>query len=102
MKAKTLLRPTRWTVRAKSLSSIISNYTYLKELWELVTKSCLNTEMKARIRSVKVYMKRFDYGYGVYLGNLILCQMVTLVKPFKVLSYLQSRGKITQTWRLKC
>ena len=36
----TLLCPTRWTVRAKSLNSIMSNYTDLKKLWEWATKNC--------------------------------------------------------------
>ena len=30
----TLLCPTRWTVCAKSLNSLMTNYTYLIELWE--------------------------------------------------------------------
>ena len=62
----------RRMLRAKSLSSIISNYTYLKELWEWVTKNCLNTELKALIQDVDVYMKTFDYVYNIYLGKLIL------------------------------
>ena len=50
----------------------MSNYTYLKELREWTTKNCSDTEMKARIHNVNVYMKTFDYVYGVYLGELIL------------------------------
>ena len=30
----TLLCPTRWTVRAKSLNSIITNYSFLQDLWQ--------------------------------------------------------------------
>lgn len=41
----TLLCPTRWTVRAKSLSSVLSNYTYLKELWEWDVKNCSNLKI---------------------------------------------------------
>ena len=66
------MRPILWTVRAKSLSSIINNYTYLKELWGWATKNCLNTELKAPIQDVDVYMKTFDYVYNLYLGKLIL------------------------------
>ena len=32
--AITRLYPTCWNVEAKSLSSIMNNYTYLKEIWE--------------------------------------------------------------------
>ena len=62
--------PTCWTVRAKSLSIIMSNYIYLKELWEWAAKNCSDTEMQAHIRGV-VSMKTFDYVYGAYLGELI-------------------------------
>ena len=51
----TLLCPTRWTVRAKSLNSVMSNYTYLIELWEWAAKNCSDSEMKARIRGVDSY-----------------------------------------------
>ena len=67
-----LLCLTRWTVRRKFFNSIMSNYTYLKELLEWAVKNCSDTEMKACIRGVNVYMKTFDYVYGVYLGELIL------------------------------
>ena len=69
--AITLFCPTRLTVLAKSLSSIMSSYTYLNKLWEWAAQNCSDTEMKARIRGVNVYMKTFDYVYGVYLGELI-------------------------------
>ena len=67
--AITLLCPTRWTVCAKSFSSIMMNYTYLKKLWEWAANNRSDTEMKARIRGVNVYIKKFDYVYGVYLGE---------------------------------
>ena len=79
----TLLCPTRWTVRAKSLSSIMSNYTYLKELWEWAVNNCSDTEMKARIRGVDVYMRTFDYVFGVYLGELILSHSDNLSKTLQ-------------------
>ena len=68
----TLLCPTRWTVRAKSLGSIVSNFNFLEELWEWSLDNCTDTDMKARIRGVDTYMKTFDFVYGVYLGELIL------------------------------
>ena len=55
----TLLCPTRWTVRAKSLGSIISNFSFLKDLWEWAVDNCSDTDMKARIRGVDVYMRTF-------------------------------------------
>jgi len=55
-----LLCSTRWTVRAKCLKSVMSNYAYLKELWEWAINNCSDFEMKARIRGVSIYMQTFD------------------------------------------
>ncbi len=67
-----ILCPTRWTVKANSLSSIISNYEVLQCTWEeavLVTK---DTELKARIRGVSAQMKTFSFIFGEILGEMIL------------------------------
>ncbi len=67
-----ILCPTRWTVKANSLSSIISNYEVLQCTWEeavLVTK---DTESKVRIRGVSAQMKTFSFIFGAILGEMIL------------------------------
>ena len=74
---------TRWTVRAKSLGSIISNFTFLKDLWEWALDNCSDTDMKARIRGVNSYMKTFDFVYGVFLGELILGHSDNLSKTLQ-------------------
>ncbi|XP_057292603.1 zinc finger MYM-type protein 1-like [Hydractinia symbiolongicarpus] len=79
----TLLCPTRWTVRAKSLGTILRNYTYLKELWEWVVNNCSDTEMKARIRGVDACIRSFDYVFSVYLGELILSHSDNLSKTLQ-------------------
>ena len=43
-----VLCPTRWTVKAKSLLSVLHNYTVLQELWECCLTSNLNPELKSR------------------------------------------------------
>ena len=68
----TLLCPTRWTVRAKSLKSILDNFDHLKTLWEWSVDNCSDTEMKARICGVNVNMGTFDFIFGAYLGELVL------------------------------
>ena len=68
----TLLCPTRWTVRAKSLRSIIDNFETLQILWDWSLDNCDDTEMKARIRGVDANMQTFEYVFGSYLGELIL------------------------------
>ena len=63
-----VLCPTRWTVRADSLKSIVTNYTALDELWDSASTLVRDTEMIARIRGVAAQMK----VYGLVLGELLL------------------------------
>ena len=44
-----VLCPTRWTVRADALQSIVSNFSLLLELWSESLECVKDTEMKARI-----------------------------------------------------
>ncbi len=67
-----VLCPTRWTVRADSLSSITSNYGTLQSTWEEALTVAHDTETKARIQGVSSQMSTFDYLYGSQLGELIL------------------------------
>lgn len=67
-----VLCPTRWTVRAEALRSILENYQVLLELWIESVHIVKDTEMKARIRGVELQMKSFNYFYGVIFGDLIL------------------------------
>ena len=54
-----LLCPTRWTVRADSLFSIISNYSVLLSTWEKASEVARDTESKARIQGVSSQMNTF-------------------------------------------
>ena len=67
-----VLCPTRWTVRADSLASIICNYEALQSTWEEATEVARDTETKARIGGVAAQMKRFDFLFGVMLGEMLL------------------------------
>jgi len=67
-----VLCPTRWTVRAEELQSILGNYTALQELWVESLDKVKDTEMKARIHGVASQMKTFSYFFGVVLVDLIL------------------------------
>ena len=66
------LCPTRWTVRAEALKSIIDNFSVLLELWDESLEIVRETEMKARIQGVAAQMKKFEFFFGVSLGLLIL------------------------------
>jgi hypothetical protein len=67
-----VLCPTRWTVRADALHSIIENYEVLNQLWIQSLEVVNDTEMKARILGVSSQMKSFSFFFGVCLGKLIL------------------------------
>ena len=67
-----VLCPTRWTVRAQALKSIVDNFNVLCELWDESLEHVKDTEMKARIQGVAAQMKAFDFFFGVSLGFLLL------------------------------
>jgi len=67
-----VLCPTRWRVWAESLCSILDNYEVLNEAWVESLEGVTDTEIKARIRGVQSQMSKFNFYYGVVLGELIL------------------------------
>ena len=72
-----VLCPTRWTVRAASLSSVIKNYAIFQELWPECLDCTKDTETKARILGVEAQMKTFNYLFGELLGKLFLKIQIT-------------------------
>ena len=66
------LCPTRWTVRAGSLASIIENYDNIKVLWETALHATGDTEMKARIQGVRSQMQSFKFLFCLILTEMIL------------------------------
>jgi len=66
------LCPTRWTVRADALASIINNYSSLQELWPEALKGTSDTEMKARIHGISSIMQTFQFLFSIQLAELIL------------------------------
>ena len=67
-----LLSPTRWTIRTDAMTSIISNYSVLHELWDWSLDTSTLIEMKARIRGVQVDMQQFEFFFGLVLGRNLL------------------------------
>ncbi len=66
------LCPTRWTVRADSMQSIIKNYSVLQELWDQAISVTRDTETISRIRGIEAHMKTFEFFFGLVLGELLL------------------------------
>ena len=56
-----VLCPTRWTIRAESLQSIIDNYTVLLETWQESLGATRDTEMWARIIGVSSQMNTLSF-----------------------------------------
>ena len=88
-----VLCPTRWTVRAEALKSILDNFNVLLEHWAESLERVKDMEMKARIQGVSAQMMRFDYIFGVSLGLLSYDTLTTLVKQCRRHIYRQQKIK---------
>ena len=88
-----VLRPTRWTVHADSLGSIIGNYAALQSTWEEAIEIARDTETKARIGGVLAQMKSFDFLFGVVLGEMLLRQSDNLSKTLQKKSISAAEGQ---------
>ena len=67
-----VLCPTRWTVKADSMKSIIQNYEVLMEVWDKACEIIKDTETIARIQGIASQMITFDFFYGLVLGETLL------------------------------
>ena len=67
------LCPTRWTVRAAALASILSNYECLQACLEKFTEmSRYDREMSARCNGLLSQFSSFSFLFGVFLGKEVL------------------------------
>ena len=81
-----VLCPTRWTVRAQALQSILANYVVLQVLWEESLDFVKDAEMRSRIQGVSSCMKSFNFFFGVSLGELLLRHSDNLSKTLQASS----------------
>ena len=88
-----VLCPTRWTVKASSLQSIIDHYQVLLGVWEESLESSLDSEMRSRIVGVETQMLKFDFLFGVFLGALLLGHSDNLSKSLQHKSMCVSEGQ---------
>ena len=75
--------PTRWTVHAQSLHSILDNYEALQVLWEESLEFVKEAEMRSRIMGVLSRMTSFDFLFGVLLGELLFRHSDNLSKALQ-------------------
>ena len=87
------LCPTRWTVRAVSLKSVIDNYLVLQALWEKVKDAVTDSEIRARVIGVDATMNRFDFLFGLVLAERLLQHTDNLSKTLQAPSLTASEGQ---------
>ena len=75
--------PTRWTVRAASLQSVLDNYEVLLGVWTEAQEGHLDSEIRARVIGVEAQMLTFDFLFGVSLGSLIVRHSDNLSKSLQ-------------------
>ena len=88
-----VLCPTRWTVRAQALQSILSNYSVLQVLWQESLDFVKEAEMRSRIQGVSTCMKTFEFFWGVALGELLLNHTDNLSKTLQHTSMSAAEGQ---------
>ena len=88
-----VLCPTRWTVRAQALSSILLNYEVLIKCWEEARSVIHDTETIGRINGVASYMEKFSFLFGIVIGELILGHADNLSKSLQLSTLTAAEGQ---------
>ena len=88
-----VLCPTRWTVRAQALQSIITNYEVLQVLWEEVLDFVKDTEMRSRIQGVASCMTSFDFFLEYHWESCCLSTVTISAKHSKHPVCLQQKDR---------
>lgn len=89
-----VLCPTRWTVRADSMHSIIQNYSIIQRLWDEAVEIVHDSETIARIRGVASQMQTFDFYFGLVMGECLLRNVDNLSKTLQKKSFSASEGQL--------
>lgn len=87
------LGPTRWTVRANSLASVMNNFDVLVQTWEEAVDAVSDSEMRARIRGVATVMCTFNYVFGNLLGECLLKHADNLSSTLQHKDFLAAEGQ---------
>ena len=77
------LCPTRWTVRASCFRRILENYSVLMEEWDACLSERLQPDVRARIIGCKAQMERFDFFFGLHLGERLYSHTDNLSKTLQ-------------------
>ena len=88
-----VLCPTRWTVRAASIQSVLDNHEVLLGVWEESKASSIDSEIRARIIGVETQMESFDFLFGLLLASLLLRHSDNLSKALQHESLSAAEGQ---------
>ena len=78
------LCPTRWTVRAESLQSVILNYSVIYSvLEEIIEEYRGNSEATSQARGIMVTMEKFSFLFGIVIGEKLFSITDTLSKALQ-------------------
>ena len=78
-----VLCPTRWTVRANTLKSILDNWTAINSVWTISLGEKLDPEMRGRIIGVQAQMVKFEYFFGINSLQILLRHSDNLSKTLQ-------------------
>ena len=87
------LCPTRWTVRATSLQSILDNYSVFQALWEDVKEVATDPEIRARVIGADATMNQFDFLFGLASGERLMKHIDNLSRTLQAPSLTASKGQ---------
>ena len=96
-----VLYPTRWTVKADTLRSIIDNFETLLDVWEESLEYVRAVEMRSRIRGVSAHMTKFDFYFGCLLSEKILRYSDNLTRALQTSRLSASDGQKLATTTIK-
>ena len=84
---------TRWTVKGKSLNSLITNWKPVFELFKRSYKEETKTDMKSRLNGAMYQMKKFNFLFAICLAKEILIITDNLAKSLQERNLSASQGK---------
>ena len=85
--------PTRSTVLGDALATFIENCPELTDLWAWSLQATTDTEMKAKLQSVKAVTSTLQFLFSCSLGKVILKQAINLSKTLQNPSISVTQGQ---------
>ena len=96
-----VLCPTIWTVKADCLHSIISNFNILLTVWDEALDYVKDSEMRSRIRGISLFMRKFDFLFGVMFEECLLGHSDNLSKALQSPNISAAEGQKMATLTVK-